>query len=174
MHVCFHVCSVLSCFVWIICMYIVCIYMYVFMYMYICMCVYICMIYVNVYLYICIYMYVHLCTYMLLSVYVFVHAFVCVKVCLVDISVATSWFSIAILVFWYTLAFSFEILNLNTTTCTKSSTQVIKINPGNMNSLFPAFLWIVYFQPVIVNNYWLYIFIYINKFWLIDWLTDWL
>ena len=40
MHVYFHLCSVLSCFVWIFCMYIVCIYMYEFMHMYICMLVY--------------------------------------------------------------------------------------------------------------------------------------
>ena len=36
----FHVCSALSCFVWMFCMYIVCIYMYEFMHMYICMLVY--------------------------------------------------------------------------------------------------------------------------------------
>ena len=41
MHVCFHVCSVLSCYVWMFFMYIVCIYMYVFMYMSICVCIYI-------------------------------------------------------------------------------------------------------------------------------------
>ena len=32
-----------------------------------------------------------------------------------------------------------------------------------MNSFFPT---------LIVNNYWLYVFIYMNKLWLIDWLTD--
>ena len=32
-----------------------------------------------------------------------------------------------------------------------------------MNSFFPT---------LIVNNYWLYVFIYMNKLWLIDWLID--
>ena len=63
------------------------------------------------------------------------------------------------------LAFSFEIVNLNTTTCTKSSTQVIKINLGKMNSLFPT---------LIVNNSGcIYLFIWINSDWLTDWLIDW-
>ena len=43
MHVYFHACSVLSCYVWMLFMYIVCICMYVFMCMCIYMCVYLCM-----------------------------------------------------------------------------------------------------------------------------------
>ena len=124
MHVCFHICSVLSCFICFLC-----IYMYIFMYVYICMCVS-----------------VYLCTYTLLSIYVLIHTFVCKKVIqltvsLVYVQVATSRFGIAI---WVSiLAFSFEIVKLNTTTWTKSSIQIIKINLGNMNSLFPT---------LIVNN----------------------
>ena len=72
-HVCFHLCSVLSCYIWMFYMYIV------HMYMYICMCVYI-----------CIYMYVQLCSYILVFMYVLVQTFNCIKaiylvVCLVDI-----------------------------------------------------------------------------------------
>ena len=121
-------------------------------YVYICMCVYICMFYVYVYLYVCIYMYVHLCTYMLLFMYFLVHTFVCIKdiylfVWQISMLLPQLLFGNAICVVSWN---SFEILNLNTTTCSKSSTQVIKIN--------------------IVNNYWLFVFIYMNKFWLIDWL----
>ena len=67
--------------------------------------------------------------------------------------------------YWYCyfgsiLAFYFEFVKLNTTTSTKSSTQVIKINVGNINSFFPT---------IIVNNSGcMYLFIYTNKFRLID------
>ena len=67
--------------------------------------------------------------------------------------------------YWYCyfgsiLAFSFEFVKLNTTTGTKSSTQVMKINVGNINSFFPT---------IIVNNSGcMYLFIYTNKFRLID------
>ena len=77
MHVCFfHACSVLSCYVWMFFMYIVCIYMYVFMYMYICMCV-------------CIYACPSVCIYACVM-NVLVQTFVCMIViylivCLVDI-----------------------------------------------------------------------------------------
>ena len=58
------------------------------------------------------------------------------------------------------LAFSFEIIKLNTTTFTKSSTQLIKINLNNRNSLFPT---------LIVNNSGcMYLFTWINSDWLID------
>ena len=67
--------------------------------------------------------------------------------------------------YWYyyfgsILAFSFEFVKLNTTTGTNSSTQVIKIKVGNINSFFPT---------IIVNNSGcMYLFIYTNKFRLID------
>ena len=54
MHVCFHVFSVLPCFVWMFCMYIVCIYMYVFMYMYICMFVYMYVLCICIFVCVCI------------------------------------------------------------------------------------------------------------------------
>ena len=127
-------------------LYVYCIYIYVyniFMYMYIGMCVY---------------MYVYLCTYMLLSMLVLVHTFVCIKViqlivCLLDIQVA--YLSVWHCYLCSILAFSFEIVKLNTTTCTKSSTQVIKINLGNINSLF---------LTLIANNSGcMYLFIRINS-----------
>ena len=49
-----HLCFILSCYLWMFCMYIVRIYIYA-------------CIYVYVYLYVCIYMYLYLYTYMLLS-----------------------------------------------------------------------------------------------------------
>ena len=141
MHVCFHVCSILSCFVCLVCI------LYVYICIYLCTCIFVYVyIYVGfrqMYICMCVYMYVYLCTYMPLSMYVLVHTFVCIKViqltaCLVDIQVATSWFGIAILV-----VTQHSLSKLNTTNCTKLSTQVIKINLGNMNSLFPT---------LIVNN----------------------
>ena len=59
------------------------------------------------------------------------------------------------------LAFFFEIVKLNTTTCTKSSTQVIKVNLDNMNSLFPTLM--------VNNSACMYLFIRINSDWLIIW-----
>ena len=98
LHVCFHVCSVLSCYVWMFCMYIVCIYMYVF-----------------VYLYVCIYMYVHLRTYILVSMYVLEHTFISIKVICLSCRCLDCY-----LLVWYCylgsiLAFSLEFQNLNTT-----------------------------------------------------------
>ena len=94
------------------CMYIVCIYIY----MYIFICMYICM---------CVYIYIYVYSSVLLSMYVLVHIF----------------FLGCYLSIWHCylssiLAFSFEIVKLNTTTDKKSSTQVIKNNLGNMNSYF--------------------------------------
>ena len=125
--------------------YIVCIYMYISMYMYISICVYICMFYVYVYLYVCI----HVC----LSMYIYASLYVCVGThfCLYKsylVNCLSCRYLGCYLLVWHCylgsiLAFSFEIVKLNTTTCAKSSTQVIKINLGNMNSLFPT---------LIVNN----------------------
>ena len=129
-------------------LYVWCVYcMYIYICIYLCTCIFVYVyIYVGfrqMYICMCVYMYVYLCTYMPLSMYVLVHTFVCIKViqltaCLVDIQVATSWFGIAILV-----VTQHSLSKLNTTNCTKLSTQVIKINLGNMNSLFPT---------LIVNN----------------------
>ena len=63
MHVCFHVCYVLSCFVCFVC--ILYVYICIFIFMYICMCVYIYVsricIFVCVYIYICIFICASLC-----------------------------------------------------------------------------------------------------------------
>ena len=53
------------------------------------------------------------------------------------------------------LAFSFKIVKLDTTNSTTSSTQVIKTNIGNMNSLFPTL--------IINNSGCMYLFIPINS-----------
>ena len=109
------------------------------------MCVYICMFYIYVYLYLCIY--VCSSVYISASLYVCVHTYFCLhKSCLVNCLSCRylgCYLSFCQCYLGSTLAFSFEIVKLNTTTCTKSSTQVIKINLGNMNSLFPT---------LIVNN----------------------
>ena len=147
-----------------------CIYMYVFMHGLFCHVLYVlhvyCMhvyvyIYVYVFLYVCIYMYVlgiciFVCVYIYVCSCVYIYASLCVCVgthfCLHK-SYLFNCFSCRYLgcyvLVWHCylgsiLAFSFEILNLNTTACTKSSTQVIKIKLGNMNSLF---------LTLIVNNY---------------------
>ena len=121
------------------CLYIVCIYIYIFMYMYICM------FYVYVYLYVCIYV--------CLSVYKDASLYVCVgthfylhKIYLVN-CLSCRYLGCYLSV-WHCylgciLAFSFKIVKLNTTTCTKCSTQVIEMNLSNMNSLF---------LTLIVNN----------------------
>ena len=139
------------------CLYIVCIYMYIFMYMYICMCVYICMFYVYVYLYVCIY--VCLSVYKDASLYVCVGTHFCLhKIYLVN-CLSCRYLGCYLSV-WHCylgciLAFSFKIVKLNTTTCTKSSTQVIEMNLSNMNSLF---------LTLIVNNAGcMYLFIWINS-----------
>ena len=108
LHVCFQVCSVLSCYVWMFYMYI--------LYAYIC-------IYVYVYLYVCICMYVHLCTYILVSMYVLVHTFICIKVICLSCRYLGCW-----LLVWHCylariLAISFEFQKLNTTICTKTSNK---------------------------------------------------
>ena len=160
MYVCFHVCYVLSSVICMPCMYVVCIYMYIFIYRYICMYIYIYIIYI--YIFICVSLYVcvgtHFCFYKSFIKVIYL------IVCLVDIWVTTSQFGIAICsIPGSILAFSFEIANLNTATGTKSSTQVIKINLGNTNSLFPTLIF--------NNSGCMYVFIRINSDWLIDWLT---
>ena len=120
----------LSCFVWTFCMYIVCIYIYIYIYIYIC---------VFIYLYVCIYVYilyicVFVCVYISVcsSVYIYACLYTCVGThfCLYK-SYLFNCFSCRYLgcyfLVWHCylgsiLAFSFEFLNSNTTTCTKSST----------------------------------------------------
>ena len=65
MHVRFHVCYVLSCFVCFVC--ILYVYTCIFIFMYICMCVHICMFHVYVYLCVCI-----ICKFICASLYVYV------------------------------------------------------------------------------------------------------
>ena len=140
----------------IFCKYIACIYTYIFMCMYICMCVYTFM-FTYMYICMCVYMYVYLHIYMLLSVYVLVH-FCLYRRYLVNCLPCRylgCYLSVWHCYLGIILAFSFEIVKLNTTICTKSSTQVIKINLGNMNSLFPT---------LIVNNSGcMYLFTLINS-----------
>ena len=158
MHVCFHVRSVLSKFVCFECI----------LYVYICICLCIC-IFVCVYIYvcftcmyICMCIYIHVCS----SVYIYASLYVCVGThfCLYKsylVNCLSCRYLGCYLSVWHCylgsiLAFSFEIVKLNTTTCTRSSTQVIQINLGNMKSEF-----ISYFN---CPQFWLYVFIYMNKF----------
>ena len=127
-----HVYHVLSCFVCFVCILYVCMYIYIYIYIYIFMYVYIC---ICVYIYVCSSLYIYA-----FFMYLLVHTFVCIKVICLSYRYLGCCFSVWHCYLGSTLAFSFEIVQLNTTTCTKSSTQVIKINLGNMNSLFPTLI----------------------------------
>ena len=152
-HVCFHICSVLSCFVCSVCI------LYVYICTHLCVCIFV-------------YVYIHVCS----SVYIYASLYVCVGTyfCLYKgylFSCLSCGYLGCYLSVWHCylgniLAFSFQIVNLNTTTCTKSSTQVIKMNLGNMNSWFP--------NLIVSNSGCMYLFIWINSNWLIDWLIDWI
>ena len=131
-------------------------------------------IYLSICIFVCAYIHVYFtCVYICMCVYICI--FICASLCL---CVGTHFCLYKSYLFnclscgylgcylsvWHcclgsTLGFSFKIVKLNTTTGTKSSTRVIKINLGNMNSLFPT---------IIVNNFGcMYLFIQI-KFQLID------
>ena len=143
MHVCFH--AYIFCFV-IFCMYIVWIYMYTFTYMYICMCVYI-------YIYVCWSVYIYA------SLYAYVGTHFCLYKSYLFNCLSCRYLGCYLSV-WHCylgsiLAFSFEIVKLNTITCTWSSTQVIQINLGNMRSLFPTL--------IVHNSDCMYLFIWINS-----------
>ena len=135
MHVCFHVRSVLSKFVCFECI----------LYVYICICLCIC-IFVCVYIYvcftcvyICMCIYIHVCS----SVYIYASLYVCVGThfCLYKsylVNCLSCRYLGCYLSVWHCylgsiLAFSFKIVKLDTTICTKFSTQVMKINLGNIN-----------------------------------------
>ena len=127
------------------------------------MCVYICMFYIYVYLYLCIY--VCSSVYISASLYVCVHAYFCLHesylVNCLSCRYLGCYLSVCQCYLGSILAFSFEIVKLNTTTCTKSSTQVTKINLGIISDFN-------------CQRFLLHVFIYMNKFWFIDWLIDWL
>ena len=140
MHVCLHA-YILFCHV----LYVHCMNIYIFTYMYICM---------RVYIYVCSSVYIYA------SVYVYVGTHFCLYKCYLFNCLSCRYLGCYLSV-WHCylgsiLAFSFEIVKLNTTTCTRSSTQVIQINLGNMKSEF-----ISYFN---CPQFWLYVFIYMNKF----------
>ena len=142
MHVCFHGCYVLSCFVCFVCIFFVYIRIYLSICIFVCVYIYVCFMYVHI----CICVYIYVYSSVLLSMYVLVHIFVHIKSYLFNF-LSCRYLGCHLSV-WHCylgniLAFSFKIIKLNTATCTKSSTQVIKINLGNMNSLFPN---------LIVNN----------------------
>ena len=114
-------------------------YAYIYICMYLCICIFVC-----VYIYACSSMYI----------YAFVYVCVGTHFCLYEsylFNCLSCRYLGCYLLVWHCylgsiLAFSFEFLNLNTTTCTKSSVKVIKINLGIINSLF---------STLIVNSYWL-------------------
>ena len=123
-------------------LYIYCMYVYIFIYMYICMYVYICMFHVYVYLHVCIYIYI--CIFIFASLYVCVDTHFCLCKSYLFNCLPCRYLGYYLSV-WHCclgsiLAFSFEIVKLNTTTGTKFSTQIIKINIGNMNSLFTTLI----------------------------------
>ena len=123
-------------------LYIYCMYVYIFIYMYICMYVYICMFHVYVYLHVCIYIYI--CIFIFASLYVCVDTHFCLCKSYLFNCLSCRYLGCYLSV-WHCclgsiLAFSFEIVKLNTTTGTKFSTQIIKINIGNMNSLFTTLI----------------------------------
>ena len=123
-HVCMCICMyvsmyVLFCFVWMFCMYIVCIYMYLFICMYICMYVLCICIFLCLYIYVCSSVHIYV-----LSMNVLVHT--CLYKSHFFNCLSCRYLGCYLLV-WYCylrsiLAFSFKFLNMNTNTCTKSST----------------------------------------------------
>ena len=148
-------------------LYVYCMHIYIYIY-----------IYIHVYIYLYVYLYVHI--YMYISrVYICMCVYICIFICASLCLCVGAHFCLyksylfnclscgylgCYLSVWHcclgsTLGFSVKIVKLNTTTGTKSSTRVIKINLGNMNSLFPT---------IIVYNFGcMYLFIQI-KFQLID------
>ena len=122
----------------------VCVYIFMFnLYVYLYVCVYICMFHVYVYLYVCVYICIFICA----SLYVCARTHFCLYKSYLFNCLSCRYLGCYLSV-WHCylgniLAFSFEIVKLNTTTDTKSSTKVMKINLGSMNSLFPT---------IIVNN----------------------
>ena len=143
--------------------------MYVSMYVMFCHVLYVLYVYC-MYIHVCIYLYVYLyecvyiCIFICASLYVCVGTYFCLYKSYLLNCLSCRYLGCYLSV-WHCylgsiLAFCFEIVKLNTTTCTKSSTQVIKINLGNMNSLF---------LTLIVNNSGcMYLFIRINFDLLID------
>ena len=97
-------------------------------------------IYLYVYLYVCIYIYIYICIFICASLYVCVgtHFFLYKSYLFnyLPCRYLGCYLSIWHCYLSSILAFSFEIVKLNTTTDKKSSTQVIKNNLGNMNSYF--------------------------------------
>ena len=116
-----------------------CIYMYVSMYVLFCHVMYGC--------FVCV-LYAYICMYLCTCIFVCVNIYVCESVCryacvyLLFYLYKSYLFNClscrylgCYLSVWHCylgsiLAFSFEIVKLNTTTCTRSSTQVIQINLG--------------------------------------------
>ena len=134
-HVSFHVCYVLSCFVCMLYVYI-CIYLSICIFVCVYIYIYVCMFHIYVYLYVWVYICIFICT----SLYVCVCTHFCLYENYLFKCLSCRHLGCYLLV-WHRylgsiLAFSFEIVKLNTTTGTKSSTQVIKVSLGNMNSLF--------------------------------------
>ena len=110
-----------------------------------------------------------MCIYVCLSVYIYASIYACVGAhfCLYKsylVNCLSCRYLGCYLSVWQCylgsiLAFSFEIVKLNTTTCKKSSTQVIKINLGIISDFN-------------CQKFLLHVFIYMDKFWVIDWLID--
>ena len=145
-------------FLYVLYVYYIYTYMYIFIYMYICMCIYTCIFHMCLYLYVCIYI-IFICASLCLCVGTHFCLYKSYLFNCLSCGYLGCYLSVWHCCLGSTLGFSFKIVKLNTTTGTKSSTRVIKINLGNMNSLFPT---------IIVNNFGcMYLFIQI-KFQLID------
>ena len=141
MHVYFHVCYVLSSFVCFVYILYVCIYIYLYVYLYVCIYMYVS----RICIFVCVYIYI--CIFIFASLYVCVDTHFCLCKSYLFNCLSCRYLGCYLSV-WHCylgciLAFSFKIVKLNTTTCTKSSTQVIEMNLSNMNSLF---------LTLIVNN----------------------
>ena len=141
MYVSMHIYSVLS--------YFVCI-----LYEYICIHLHIC-------IFVCVYIYIYVCwsVYIYASLYAYVGTHFCLYKSYLFNRLSCRYLGCYLSV-WHCylgsiLAFSFEIVKLNTITCTWSSTQVIQINLGNMRSLFPTL--------IVHNSDCMYLFIWINS-----------
>ena len=117
---------------------IICVYAYMSPCIYLVLPCFVCTLYEYIYIYV--YVYLYTCIYVCSSVYIYasVYVYVGTHFCLYKsylFNCLSCRYLGCYLSVWHCylgsiLAFSFEIVKLNTTTCTRSSTQVIQINLG--------------------------------------------
>ena len=141
----------LSCFICFVCI------LYVYICIYLSICIFLCVYIYEYFIYMYICMCVYVCVFICASLYVCVGTHFCLYESYLFNCLSCRYLGCYLSV-WHCylgsiLAFSFEIVKFNTTT--KSSTQAMKINLGNMNS---------FFSTLIINNSGcMYLFMRVNS-----------